>query len=463
MMSGRAKNPGAQPALRPAARQATASRGRAGRAPRTTEIVTDTGEGSLAGKDSLLLGPAPYPPGGAAHRGADPLADLLSAVDPVSDAAVTYFYGHLFAIEPQAQAMFPPAMDAQRVHFYDSLSRIVSGGNAAELTTYLEGLGRAHRKFGVRKEHFDAVRQALAATWQRYAPEAWTDGAAAVWEELFGQASGLMIGAAERDAADAPAWWLAEIIAHEIRVPDLAVLTLEPSQPVHYLPGQHISVQTPRWPRLWRNYSVANAPRADGTLTIHVRAVPGGLVSASLVHHVAAGDTLLLGAPAGTMTADTASRRDILCLAGGTGLAPVKAIIEAVTAAPERGRRREIVLYHGARRESGLYDLPDLQRMAAAYPWLQVIPVVSEGASPETIHGTIPRVVAVAAWKNRDIYVSGADEMINQTVTELKMRGAPEDLIRFDRPQFQPRGQCWPGGDSTDRSPESSARGSLTR
>jgi NAD(P)H-flavin reductase/hemoglobin-like flavoprotein len=355
----------------------------------------------------------------------------------VADAAMTYFYGHLFAIEPSAQAMFPPAMDAQRIRFYQALRRVaLSGDNDRQLGAYLEGLARAHRKFGVRKENFDAFGQALTATWQRYAPEAWTDAAAAAWEDLFTQAARLMITAAERDAEHAPPWWLAEIVAHEARSADLAVLTLQPSQPVPFLPGQHVAIQTPRWPRLWRNYSIANAPREDGTLTIHVRAVPGGLVSATLVHHVAVGDTLLLGAAAGSMTADLTSQRDILCLAGGTGLAPLKAVVEAVTQAPGGGRRREIVLYYGARRESGLYDRPGLQRLAAAYPWLQVIAVVSEEASPGAIYGTIPHVVAVASWKNRDIYVSGPDEMIARTVTELKIRGAPEELIRYDCPLF---------------------------
>ena len=369
--------------------------------------------------------------------GADPLADLCAAIDPVSDAAMTYFYAHLFAIEPPIRAMFPPAMDAQRASFWQAVTRLVAHRhNAGQLAAYLDGLGRAHRKFGVQKEHFDAVRQALTATWQRYAPQVWTDAVAVAWEELFSQAAGLMIAAAERDAELAPPWWLAEIVGHEVRGTDLALLTLQPSQPVPYRPGQHISVQTPHWPRLWRNYSIANAPRADGTLTLHVRAVGGGLVSAALVHHVAAGDTLLLGAPTGSMIADTTSQRDILCLAGGTGLAPVKAIIEAVITSPGAGRRRGIVLYYGARRASGLYDLPALQRMEAAYPWLQVIPVVSEEAAPDAIYGTIPRVVAAATWRNRDIYVSGPDEMIARTVSELTARGAPEDLIRYDCPLY---------------------------
>jgi NAD(P)H-flavin reductase len=367
----------------------------------------------------------------------NPLSRLFAAIDPVSDSAMTYFYGHLFAIEPQARAMFPPAMDGQRKRFYQALTRVIaSSGDRARLTSYLDGLGRAHRKFGVQKEHFDSIRQALAATFQRYAPSVWTDATAAAWDELFGRASSAMIEGAERDAEHSPPWWLAEVVEHEVRGPDLAVMTLVPSQPVPYRAGQHVSIQTPRWPRLWRSYSVASAPREDGSLVLHVRAVPGGLVSASLVHHVRTGDTLLLGAATGAMTVDPGSDRDLLCLAGGTGLAPVKAIVEEIVRGPASGRRREIVLYHGARREADLYDLAALQHLELNYPWLQVIPVVSEEAAPDAIFGSVPDVVGLSSWRNRDIYVAGPDDMIARTVSELKDRGAPPERIYYDCPLF---------------------------
>src|SRR6201996_6242180 len=129
----------------------------------------------------------------------DPLGRLLAAIDPVFDSAMTYFYGHLFAIEPQIRAMFPPAMDTQRKRFYQALTRIVASGDDDVLAAYLDGLGRAHRKFGVQKDHFDPFAQALTATWQRYAPEAW-DEAALEWDALYRRASSAMIAAAERDA-----------------------------------------------------------------------------------------------------------------------------------------------------------------------------------------------------------------------------------------------------------------------
>ena len=127
----------------------------------TTTIVTGNPDGFPDRDEGTRPRPQAYTTDGAGNYGADPLADLCAAIDPVSDAVMTYFYGHLFAIEPPTRAMFPPAMDAQRACFWQALTRLVTQRhNAGQLAAYLAGLGRAHRKFGVQKEHFDAVRQA---------------------------------------------------------------------------------------------------------------------------------------------------------------------------------------------------------------------------------------------------------------------------------------------------------------
>ncbi len=209
--------------------------------------------------------------------------------------------------------MFPAAMDEQRRRSFRALARIARGAgegaggqDSAALDSYLQDLGRAHRKFGVRERHYDAFRQALMATLHKFAAERWDAAAREAWLAAFDHAASVMIEGARRDAAHFPAWWIGTVTAKEPRGPDLAVLTLRPDQPLSYLPGQYVSVQTPHWPRLWRRYSIANAPRPDGTLRLHVRAITGGLVSPTLVHHVRVGDPLVIGAPAGTMAADTA-------------------------------------------------------------------------------------------------------------------------------------------------------------
>jgi ferredoxin-NADP reductase/hemoglobin-like flavoprotein len=353
-------------------------------------------------------------------------------MDALPEAAMTYFYGHLFAAEPEIRAMFPAAMGIQRRRFYQALQSRDEG--------YLETLGRAHRKFGVTEEHFPALRAALLATCRQLnLATADEDTVLAAFDRV----AQIMLAAARDAAPQGPAWWAAEVTSHVMAAPGIAILTLRPEEPLPYLPGQHIPVQTPRWPRLWRPYSVACAPRARdsdaaGELTLHVRAVPGGLVSTALARHTRPGDILLLGAAEGAMTADLTSTRDVLCLAGGTGLAPLLAITEALAARAGQATgaegRREIVVYHGARTMHGLYGLPMLRTLAAQYPFVKAVPATSVDRVPDAAHGTIPELAVRAWWRDRDIYISGPDAMITATVRALLDAGAPPDLLHYDQP-----------------------------
>ena len=365
----------------------------------------------------------------------NPAQASFSRLESAADAAMTYFYGQLFAMEPEIAAMFPAGLNGQRRRMFRALGKIAAGDD--DLVPYLERLGRAHRKDGVRDRHFEVFRRALLATLQRFGGDSFDAGA---WQTAFDRAAGVMTAAAAADTR--PAWWIGTVTRTELRAPGIAVLTVHPDQPVPYLPGQHISVQTLHWPRQWRTYSIANAPRPDGTLSLHVRAVEGGMVSHALVHHIAIGDPLVLGAPSGAMTVDTSSTRDVLCLAGGTGLAPIKAIVEALVysgAGPgAQGKRREIALYVGARRHSDLYDMAELRELELAYPWLQVIPAVSGEPPREVMPGTLPELAVRAGWPGRDIYVSGPDQMIVKAVRVLKDLGAPPERVHYDLPDDNP-------------------------
>jgi NAD(P)H-flavin reductase len=154
------------------------------------------------------------------------------------------------------------------------------------------------------------------------------------------------------------------------------------------------------------------------------------------VHHLKPGDTLLLGPAEGRMTVDGESERPVLCLAGGTGLAPLKAIAEAIGRATESGGdRRDIALFHGARTKADLYDLPALRRMELDYPWFEVIPATSDEHVAGVAHGTIPVLGAKASWEDRDIYISGPDAMIVTAVRGLRTLGADPALLHFDLPE----------------------------
>jgi hemoglobin-like flavoprotein len=199
---------------------------------------------------------------------------------------MTYFYAQLFAMDTEIRAMFPAAMDVQRRRFFEALGRIADAQQSQaardRLMPYLQELGRAHRKFGVRERHYEVIRRALLATLQRFAAPRWNETAKHAWEMAYNRAATIMIEAAKDDAAE---WWMATVAGIELRGPDIAVLTLQPEQPLNYLPGQHISVQTPHWPRLWRTYSIATAPRPDGSLRLHVRAGAAGTRRPQPPHH----------------------------------------------------------------------------------------------------------------------------------------------------------------------------------
>ena len=361
------------------------------------------------------------------------IRDTFTIVAAAGDGAASYFYGWLFARHPGVRSMFPPAMDEQRDRLFRALTRIVESLSSPEdLVRYLSQLGRDHRKYAVEPAMYDAVGEALIATLRAYAGPAFTQDAEEAWGQAYQAASALMIRAAEDDSALAHAYWTAEVVANERRAPGIAVLTVAPDQPLPYLAGQHVTVQTPRWPRVWRPYSVASRPREDGLMTFHVRAISGGWVSNALVRYTTPGDELILGPALGTMTLDPAGERDLLCVAGGTGLSPIKAIIEQAiresSACP-----RQIVLFYGARARDELYDLPDLYRLADAYPRFLLTPVTSDDPAFDGMQGNVGRVAArYLPHRECEAYVAGPVAMVRETIRVLARAGIPQERIHYD-------------------------------
>jgi NAD(P)H-flavin reductase len=238
-----------------------------------------------------------------------------------------------------------------------------------------------------------------------------------------------MIDAAEA-ASDQPPWWEAEVVAYERRTIDVAVLHVRSTTPLEYLPGQAISLESERRPRLWRWYSPANAPRSDGVLELHVKARDGGPVSTALLRRTQVGDALRLGPPVGHLALDTDSDRDLLLVAGGTGLAPLKALIDQVA---QQGPPRRVDLFVGARTEDGLYDRADLRRLEQEHAWLTVTCAVSHEKGSSVEHGDIGDVVLRhGPWTSRDAYVAGNPAMVEDTVTRLHQHGVPMARIRTE-------------------------------
>jgi NAD(P)H-flavin reductase len=345
------------------------------------------------------------------------------------DEAPLYFYSHLFLSHPETRAMFPVSMAHQRDRLFAALGDVVARVDDLDaLVPILQQLGRDHRKFGTLAAHYPAVGASLLATLEHFDPD-WTPELAKDWTEAYTLVAEVMIAAADQ-AAEQPAWWDADVVAHDRRNIDVAVLRIRPRSKYDYQAGQSISLETDLRPRLWRYYSPANAPRPDGLIELHVKARDGGPVSSALVRRVGEGDILRLGPPMGHLTLPAESDRDLLLVAGGVGLAPMKALVDQVA---RHGPPRRVDLFVGFRTEDAAYDAADLRKLAHENPWLTVHVAVSHDKVSSLEQGDVGDVVLRhGPWQNREVCVAGPAPMVEDTVARLLQHGVPQQRLHSE-------------------------------
>ena len=378
----------------------------------------------------------------------DALAILRAAVDPDAGSAelIRRFYTRWFAIDTSVRDLFPPDMEQQRLAFANALTFFLGeliAQRAEEPVAFLAQLGRDHRKYGVTQRHYDSMREALATTLRSHLIEQWDNRLADAARDAVDLMIGVMRGAA--DAEKGPPFRDGTVLEHIRATRDVSVIRLQLDRPLFYHPGQYVTVQVPQWPRRWRYLSPSIPADRGGTIEFHVRSVAGGMVSPAIVDDTKPGDRWRLSNPHGAMQIDR-DGGDVLMVAGGTGLAPLRALIMDMT---RFGVNPRVHLFYGARYPSELYDLPTLWQLASTNPWLSVTPVseystnppwASDYPDPEPprgLHvrqsGTLPDVVTrYGSWSDRQLLVCGSPQMVEATKAALIAKGAQAERIQHD-------------------------------
>lgn len=357
------------------------------------------------------------------------IRESFAAVEARAPELSQYFYGALFVIAPDTRKLFPVNMSTQRDRLLRALVYVVQMVDRPdELVTFLGQLGRDHRKFDVLTRHYDSVGAALIATLKRFLGKRWTTDVELAWTTAYG-----LIAKTMREAAAAetgPAWWEATVTAHQRIGQDLAVVHVRPEVPFPYRAGNYVSVEIPQRMRMWRYLSPANAPREDGLVEFHVRAVDGGWVSRAIVQHAHVGDIWRLGPALGALSVQHSQGQKLLMIGGGTGLAPLMAILDELT---RWKRNPPVQLFFGGRKPEDLYGLDRLRMLEATCPWLTVTPVTQEGTVAGGYQGTLVKAVTTSGkWTEHQILVSGSPEMIRVTIAGLLEDGADLARITYD-------------------------------
>ena len=231
-----------------------------------------------------------------------------------------------------------------------------------------------------------------------------------------------------------------EVVARRELAPEVVGVWLKPvdGSRLNWLPGQYLDVVLDDGRH--RPFSIASGPVDDGSIELHVRYVPGGGFTTWVYESLKVGDRLTIEAPLGTFVPREDSERPMLFMAGGTGFAPVKAIVEHFI---ELGTRRPMHVYWGARQPEDLYLIELARGWERRMPGLRFMPVLSDiDAAWEA--GIRAGLVHEALLEDHpdlsgfDVYMSGPPPMIELAREHFAGSGLPDDRLYFDSFELAP-------------------------
>lgn len=220
-------------------------------------------------------------------------------------------------------------------------------------------------------------------------------------------------------------------ISHlELLAPDVLRirLRLPPTADFRYIPGQYVDVIGPNGIR--RSYSLANASSVDKILELHIRAVDGGAMSDYWFRQAKVNDLLRLNGPLGTFFLRDIADVDLIFLATGTGIAPVKAMLESIADRPKDHPPRSVTILWGGRSHDDFYF--DVNALPGDHSF---VPVLSRAdAGWVGARGYVQDVLLAmrADFSNATAYVCGSEAMIRGVRDALIPRGLPENRLYSD-------------------------------
>lgn len=209
-------------------------------------------------------------------------------------------------------------------------------------------------------------------------------------------------------------------------------LRLRPvGQPIRYWPGQYVTLGNPRADVPARAYSISNAPRPDGELVLQIARQEGGVTSNWVHEQLAIGESVKVSGAYGTFIGDPSVDTPVLCLAAGTGLAPVLALAEA---ALRRGFRRPVTMLFSARSRDDVYAEGLMAWWRTKHRNFDYKVTLTREQREGYLNGRVDAVLPkmFTDLSRHTIFAAGSPEFVDACVQVVKQLGAKPELIHTE-------------------------------
>ncbi len=211
-------------------------------------------------------------------------------------------------------------------------------------------------------------------------------------------------------------------------------LKLDEPASIKFKPGQYVQFKVPETDE-FRAYSVASAPSHDNLIELTVRLVAGGLCSTYIHEALDVNDKIILTGPFGDFYLREDSQRDIVCIAGGCGMAPIRSILHHMK---EQGMPRKTMYFFGARSANDLFFTDELFALQKQCPNFRYVPALSEPKPADNWRGETGLITQAVekmlpGGANTEAYLCGPPPMIDAAIKVLTKKGVHEIHIYYDK------------------------------
>jgi NAD(P)H-flavin reductase/ferredoxin len=214
---------------------------------------------------------------------------------------------------------------------------------------------------------------------------------------------------------------------------DITHLRVVLDQPMPYRAGQFANLAIEGLEGVVRSYSFAAPARSDGQVSFFVRKVPGGRFSSVVNDHDLLGRSVRVDGPSGDFWLRP-SDAPLLLVAGGSGLAPILAILQEAMSA---GVARSVTLLFGAREARDLYALEEIESIArqwqGAFHFVPVLSAATADATWAGERGLVTEKIPGLLEPGSHALLCGPPAMIDGAIALLREQGVPRERIHFDR------------------------------